>query len=128
MLAGCPLIDDGPFVFTNDGVSAFSMSKPMVALRKKCGFKEHWKPHDLRRTARTLMSRAGVESDHAERCLGHKIGGVRAVYDQHKFYPEMKKAFDALALQIDRIVNPQDNVADLDQARSKRSRKRARAS
>ena len=27
-----------------------------------------WTLHDLRRTARTLMSRAGVNADHAERC------------------------------------------------------------
>ena len=30
-----------------------------------------WTVHDLRRTARTLMSRAGVLADHAERVLGH---------------------------------------------------------
>src|SRR3974390_2785485 len=29
--------------------------------------------HDLRRTARSLMSRAGISSDHAERVLGHEI-------------------------------------------------------
>ena len=39
-----------------------------------------WRLHDLRRTARSLMSRAGVSADIAERCLGHIIGGVRAVY------------------------------------------------
>jgi integrase len=42
----------------------------------------HWVIHDLRRTARSLMSRGGVPSDHAERCLGHVIGGVRGVYDR----------------------------------------------
>jgi hypothetical protein len=33
--------------------------------------------HDQRRTVRSLMSRTGVPSDYAERCLGHVIGGVR---------------------------------------------------
>jgi integrase len=32
-----------------------------------------WQLHDLRRTARSLMSRAGVSSEHAERVLGHAI-------------------------------------------------------
>lgn len=37
------------------------------------GFKEPWVLHDLRRTARLLMSRAGVLSDHAKRVLGHAL-------------------------------------------------------
>ncbi len=36
----------------------------------------HWTIHDLRRTARSLMSRAGVRPDIAERTLGHAIKGV----------------------------------------------------
>jgi hypothetical protein len=47
------------------------------------------------------MSRAGVNPDIAERCLGHTIGGVRGVYDRHKYTDEMRDAFEALAAQID---------------------------
>src|SRR5262249_50645896 len=36
----------------------------------------NWRLHDLRRTARSLMARAKVRPDHAERVLNHKIGGV----------------------------------------------------
>ena len=43
------------------------------------------------------MSRAGVSADHAERCLGHVIGGVRGVYDRHEFADEKRAAFEALA-------------------------------
>jgi integrase len=63
-----------------------------------------WRLHDLRRTARSLMSRAGVPSDHAERCLGHVIGGVRGVYDRHEYHAEKQQAFEALAALIERIV------------------------
>jgi integrase len=63
-----------------------------------------WTLHDLRRTARSLMSRAGVPTDHAERCLGHVIGGVRGVYDRHEYHREKAQAFEALAALIDRIV------------------------
>jgi integrase len=69
-----------------------------------------WRVHDLRRTARTLLSRAGINSDVAERCLGHTIGGVRGIYDRHAFENEMLHAFEALAAQIDRIVNPPANI------------------
>jgi hypothetical protein len=39
-----------------------------------------WTVHDLRRTARSLIGRADVPVDHAERCLAHTIGGVRGVW------------------------------------------------
>jgi integrase len=60
--------------------------------------------HDCRRTARSLMSRAGVPTDHAERCLGHVIGGVRGTYDRHEYHAEKKQAYEALAGIIERIV------------------------
>ena len=63
-----------------------------------------WTLHDLRRTARSLMSRAGVPNDHAERCLGHVIGGVRGVYDRHSFRGEMASAYEKLAALIADIV------------------------
>jgi integrase len=47
-----------------------------------------WTIHDLRRTARSLMSRAGVPSDHAEMCLGHVLTGVRGTYDRHAYHQE----------------------------------------
>ena len=63
------------------------------------------------------MSRAGVNADIAERCLGHVIGGVRGIYDRHEYFEEKKRAFEALASQIERIVNPQDNVVAMGRKR-----------
>jgi integrase len=74
-----------------------------------CGVRG-WRLHDLRRTARSLMSRAGVPTDHAERCLGHVIGGVRGIYDCWKYLPEKRAAYDKLADLIERIVNPPAGV------------------
>ena len=59
------------------------------------------------------MSRAGVNADIAERCLGHVIGGIRGVYDRHEYFDEKKLAFEALAAQIERIINPQENVVPM---------------
>jgi integrase len=99
------------FIFSSDGgvrpLGGFSKSKR--AFDKAAGVK-NWTLHDLRRTARSLMSRAGVSSDHAERCLGHAIGGVRATYDRHEYYAEKRRAFDALATQIELILHPRKNV------------------
>jgi integrase len=112
LLDGLPVIganEAGP-VFTCDGkrpLAAFDQCKK--AFDKKCGFSD-WTIHDLRRTARSLMSRAGVPSDHAERAIGHIIGGIRGVYDRHAYHAEKKRAFEMLAAQIDLILNPRDNV------------------
>jgi integrase len=65
-----------------------------------------WHIHDLRRTARSLMSRAGVQSEHAERVLGHAIGGVEGVYDRHRYDNEKTRALEKLAALIQRIANP----------------------
>jgi integrase len=65
-----------------------------------------WVHHDLRRTSRSLLSRAGVPSDIAEMCLGHVLGGVRGVYDRHKYIEEKRIAFEKLATVIRGIVNP----------------------
>ena len=65
----------------------------------------NWTLHDLRRTARSLMSRAGVASDHAERCLGHVISGVRGTYDRHEYRDEKAQAYEALARLVDFIVH-----------------------
>jgi integrase len=63
-----------------------------------------WRLHDLRRTARSLMSRAGVPSDHAELCLGHVLPGIRATYDIHPYLDEKRDAFEKLAALVRKIV------------------------
>jgi integrase len=67
-----------------------------------------WQLHDLRRSARSLMSRAGVLSEHAERVLGHAIGGVEGVYDRHAYADEKATALARLAALIASIVYPRD--------------------
>ena len=71
-----------------------------------------WTLHDLRRTARSLMSRAKVPTDHAERALGHVMGGVRETYDRYEYLDEKRAAFEALAALVSRILNPTANVEE----------------
>lgn len=66
-----------------------------------------WVIHDLRRTARSLMSRAGVSTDIAERVIGHVIPGVRGVYDRHAFLPEKTDALERLGRLVAEILDPQ---------------------
>jgi len=92
-------------VFTNTGDRQISLSLPKRLLAETVGTAD-WVLHDLRRTARTLLSRTDTSVDIAERCLGHVIGGVREVYDRHEYQLQMAKAFEALAAEIERIVSP----------------------
>ncbi len=113
VLSSLPRIADSDLVFTLDGrkpINKFASGKR--ALDKSSGV-TGWRLHDLRRSARTLLSRAGVPDQHAERCLGHVIGGVKAVYDQHKYQVEMLAAYEKLAVLFESIVNPQPNVIPL---------------
>jgi integrase len=117
--AAMMLIGNRPgYVFsTTAGEKPFSgFSKSKRELDAKLAGMDPWTFHDLRRTARSLMSRAGVNADHAERCLGHVIAGVRGVYDRHEYLDEKRAAFEALAALVDRILNPTDNVTELRQA------------
>jgi integrase len=113
VLAELPHFNGCDFVFTRDGRKPMSgFSKAKEAIDAASGV-PNWTIHDLRRTARSLLSRAGVNADIAERCITHVIPGVRGVYDRHKYVEEMRHAFEALATQIERIVDPQDNVVAL---------------
>ena len=73
LLAEQPRISD--FVFAGGRRPLGGISKVKAKFDAACGV-SNWTLHDLRRTARSLMSRAGVNADHAEGCLGHTIGGV----------------------------------------------------
>jgi integrase len=113
VLAEIPRIQDCQYVFTTNGrrpISAFSTLKLWLDLA--CGVKD-WRIHDLRRTSRSLLSRAGVNPDIAERCLGHALPSVRSVYDKHKYVDEMRQAFEALSAQIAAIVGPQSKAVAL---------------
>jgi integrase len=102
----------GIFVFGAGNRPLGGFSKYKAAFDRACGV-NGWTLHDLRRTARSLMSRAGVRPDVAELCLGHVITGVRGVYDRHAYHEEKHAAFEALSGQIDRILHPRANVAPL---------------
>ena len=64
----------------------------------------HWTVHDIRRTCRTLMSRAGIPSEISERVLGHAIAGVAGVYDRHDYLVQKREALQAMAGELERIL------------------------
>jgi integrase len=104
-----PRLAGSPFVFTSRYRSGF----PKATFDAECGV-TGWVLHDLRRTARSLLSRANVRPDIAERVLGHVVGGVAGIYDRHSYADEKADAVRRLAALVDRIVTaPTDNVVPM---------------
>lgn len=118
-----PRLGDNPYVFpagrTVKGKDACmsGWSKRKRALDGKIATElpdvPQWQLHDLRRTARSLMSRAGAPSEHAERVMGHAIAGVEGIYDRHAYFDEKAEALAKLAHLIDAIVHPRDTVVTM---------------
>jgi integrase len=107
-----------PYVFSTTGgkrpFSGYSKAKraldrELAALRKREG-REPMRPwtmqRDVRRTARTLLPRAGVPKEIAERVLAHEMPGVEGVYNRYEYVAEKSDALTKLAALIGRIVHP----------------------
>jgi integrase len=120
VVAAQPRFAANPHVFagrTNGPING--MSKCKARLDRASGV-SGWQLHDLRRTARSLMSRAGVRPDYAERVMGHAIAGVDGVYDRHSYQAEKADALRKLAAIIDGVVHPRANVTVMERPSKRR--------
>lgn len=129
LIEGQPRFNDCDYVFpsraktpySRSGKSKAKLDKAVFAALKKQAKKDakvepipNWTLHDLRRTAKTLMVRAGVRPDISERVLGHVIPGVEGTYDRHSYADEKRDALEKLAAMVERILNPvPSSVVDL---------------
>jgi integrase len=104
-----PRFPTNPFVFAGWGNGHFrAPDNFQVRFVAKLGL-PRFTVHDLRRTARSLMARAGVPREHAERVMGHAVGGIEGIYDRHAYADEKAAALARLATLIDRIVDPTES-------------------
>lgn len=67
---------------------------------------DHFTPHDLRRTATTLMAQCGIPFEHRERVASHSMGKMDKTYNQHDFDNEKQKALETLENKIKEIIAP----------------------
>jgi integrase len=142
VIAAQPKQDDCDYVFPSRAKTPYSgyskskakLDKAIFAAMKKQAKKgakvepiPNWTLHDLRRTAKTLMVRAGVRPDISERVLGHVIAGVEGTYDRHSYADEKRAALEKLAEMVERILNPiPSNVETLDDRVQGREHERRR--
>jgi integrase len=77
-------------------------------------------PHDLRRTAASIMAGAGVAPFTVERVLNHTLQGVQAVYNRHSYDAEKREALNRWAGHLGRILagKAEEKVVPIRAARS----------
>lgn len=64
-----------------------------------------WTPHDLRRTAATLMQELGVLPSVIEKCLNHSEPAlIRRTYQRAEYLPERREAFAQLGAHLARLT------------------------
>lgn len=71
-----------------------------------------WTPHDLRRTAATLMGHCGVIGDIIERCLNHATGEnkIQRVYQLSIPRAEMSTAWEILGTRLQTLLEKNSKV------------------
>jgi integrase len=73
-------------------------------LRDNQPAEDKFTPHDLRRTAVTLMNEEGVQPFIVERTIGHSLQGLMKVYNQADYEEERINAIISLESRVKRIV------------------------
>jgi integrase len=106
-----PRFKGNPYVFAGRGGKPIAGISGLKAKLDKASGVKDWTIHDARRTARSLLSRAGIDRDTAERVLGHTVGDqTERTYDVYGYREEKAHALNALASLIETIVNPPDGA------------------
>jgi len=66
-------------------------------------------PHDLRRTANTLMASSKIIKEYRERVLNHTLEKLDGTYNQHDYDDEKQMALEALERKIQSILTDKGN-------------------
>ena len=104
LLAMLPRWANCDYLFSVNGSRPYTgIQKAKVALDRASGV-SGWTFHDLRRTMRTRMSALRVPYEVAELTIGHSKTGLSRVYDQHKYFDEVREAFVAWNAKLMEIV------------------------
>ena len=108
VLNALPRDDEGGFVF----LSPVKLDRPLAraalshALNRNREMikMDHFSPHDLRRTAASMMASAGVSRVVISKVLNHVEPGVTSIYDRHSYDGEKRLALEAWAAKLRDII------------------------
>ena len=62
-------------------------------------------PHDLRRTAATMLASSGAERDYIKRILNHVDSSVTGIYDRYSYDEEKRRYLDRWGRRLQTIVD-----------------------
>jgi len=117
LLQSLPRWANGEFLFSTTGgkrpISGFSKFK--AKFDRGLGL-DPWQLHDLRRTVRTGLSRAGVPVFDAELIIAHQQSGMHRVYDKFRYQEEKLAGLLKWEQLLARIIDPPANVTELRKA------------
>jgi integrase len=88
------------------GKPVFDKDKKIVT-ENKLGL-DYFTPHDLRRTATTIMASCKIIKEHRERVLNHTLEKLDGTYNQHDYDDEKQVALEELEIKIDCILNSKE--------------------
>jgi integrase len=99
------------------GFRGFSKLKARLDVASKV---EGWRFHDLRRTARTGMTRLGVPRDHAEAAINHLSGRskLERTYDRHDYGAEVIAALSTWQGHVAGLVGAAAELVPLAERRA----------
>jgi integrase len=114
ILADIPRVADCPYVLTANGRGPLHGFAGFKRRLDEVSGVRGWVFHDLRRVVRTRLSQLRVPNDVAELALGHVPPLLRRTYERDLHLDALQAAYEALAQQIERIVDPpKENVIAL---------------
>ena len=80
-----------------------TLHKSVETIRKAAGL--DFQPHDLRRTAASLMAGLGIPRLTIRKILNHAEPGITSVYDRYSYDKEKRRALEAWGRELDRIAS-----------------------
>ncbi len=107
--------EPGHFILGRTGGNGFRGFSKLKARLDESSQVRAWRWHDLRRTARTGMTRLGVPRDHAEAAINHISGrsALERTYDRHDFAPEVIAALTLWQAHVAGLVSASAEVVAL---------------
>ena len=106
-----PQTGDGEFVFAAPGgVHIRWLQKMSQRIQKSVGF--NFRPHDLRRTCATNLSKLGVDNDTIAMILNHSLSRLHMtlVYNRWERLPEMSRALERWGERLERMVTGRESA------------------
>ena len=107
--------DKGQVIVKDEPVRRNSLSQRVtrgVSVERRKGqviwFKHYgrpeWTPHDLRRSARTGMSRINIPKEWTRKVQNHKDGKIDSTYDQHDYDDQKKDALSRWGAHLEELL------------------------